>query len=75
MSRRTNFIIDDENWQHLNTVPRGERSRWVNKALAEYRRTECQRRAARNMDAMSRSLPAIDGHAEDWIREDRERDG
>jgi hypothetical protein len=75
MSHRVNFIINDDNWQHLSAVPRGERSRWVNQALAEYRRVQNRRAAADRMDAISRSLPAVVGHADDWVRGDRERDG
>lgn len=75
MSHRANFIIDEDNWRHLSAVPRGERSRWVNEALAEYRRIQKRRTAASDMDVMSQLLPRVAGHAEDWVSADRQRDG
>lgn len=72
MSHRVNVIIDEANWHYLSVVPRGERSRLVNDALAEYCRMQKRRRAAMEMDRLSRDLPAVEGTSEDWVRADRD---
>ncbi len=72
MSQRVNIIISDDNWQHLSAVPKGERSRVVNQALAEQRRMEKRRQAAQRMDALSKTLPPYEGSAEQWVRADRD---
>ncbi len=72
MSHRVNFIIDDANWHYLSAVPRGERSRLVNQALAEYHRVQTRRQAAHDMDRLSRELPEVEGSSEIWVRTDRD---
>lgn len=72
MTQRVNVIISDENWRHLSAVPKGERSRLVNKAIAEYHRMQRRREAARRMDELSENLPNVAGSAEQWVRADRD---
>lgn len=72
MSQRVNFIISDDNWQHLSAVPKGERSRVVNEALAEQRSIEKRKRAARELYELSHGLPPVAGSAEEWVRADRD---
>jgi len=75
MSHRMNFMIDEDNWQHLSHVPRGERSRWVNAALANYRQERRRSEAAREMDVFAESLSSVEGTSVDWVRAERRRDG
>jgi len=72
MAHRANFILEDEVWDGLQAVPKGERSRFVNRAvdheLAAFRR----RQAVAHLDKIRARMTPVAGHAEDWIREDRE---
>ncbi len=74
MARRVNIMLDDAVWEVLKRVPRGERSRVVNAAIAEWLRGRKRMEAARRMDALRKEMPTV--ATEDlvaWIRADRER--
>jgi len=71
VTHRANFILEDEVWDGLQAVPRGERSRFVNRAvdheLAAFRR----RQAVAHLDKIRARMTPLAGNAEDWVREDR----
>ena len=72
MSHRLNIVLSDATWAALQTVPKGERSRIIDSALA--REFERQRRqgAIARMDALRETMSPVAGSSEEWIREDRE---
>jgi len=74
MSRRINVMVDDDNWDMLEQVPSGERSRTINDALRLWV-TRCQRRdAVAQMEALRAQLPKVStAEVVRWVREDREQ--
>jgi len=72
MSHRANFILEDEIWDGLQAVPRGERSRFVNLAVNHELAAFHRRQAVVHLDRIRARMTPVAGHAEDWIREDRE---
>lgn len=74
MARRVNVMIDDEAWGILEKLPRGERSRAVNRAILEWAHARKRRDAALRMDAIAEELPAVSTREiVRWLRADRER--
>jgi hypothetical protein len=74
MAHRVNFMLNDSVWQALKQVGKGERSKVVNNAIAEWFKKHNRLAAARKMDALRATMPAVS--AKDtaaWIRADRER--
>lgn len=75
MAHRVNVMIDDEIWKEFQKVPSGERSRVVNRAIADWIKNRRRRSAARSMDALRAAMPAVSSsEIVTWLREDRERD-
>ena len=72
MGHRVNVMLDDEIWESLQQLPKGERSRLVNEALRDLLLRRQRRRAAKDMDALRNSIPPIPGSTEEWVREDRD---
>lgn len=72
MSVRANVIFDDQVWAELQQQPRGERSRVVNEAVAEWLQRRRVKAAAERIRAIRERSPRFPGRAEDWIREDRD---
>ncbi len=72
MGRRINIMLDEENWEQLQAVPAGERSRLINESLSQ---ELLRRRRLAAIAAMDR-LRATGNHcgvsSEDLIRQDRE---
>jgi hypothetical protein len=54
---RVNFMIDPHVWSDLESIPRGERSRVVNEALADWLKADRRRRAAKRMDQLREKTP------------------
>lgn len=52
MPMRTNIILDEQNWTELQKLPRGERSRVINAALADWMRRRDRARALAEIDGM-----------------------
>ena len=74
MAHRVNVVIDDEVWEIVGRIPKGERSRAVNTALLEWAVRRRRRAAAAEMDRIRPTLPAVDPETlTSWIREDRDR--
>ena len=76
MVHRVNILFDEQVWEALQRVPKGERSRLVNRAVTEWFRARKRVEAARRMDELSRQLaPVSTEQVVRWVREDRERRG
>lgn len=74
MAHRINILIDDTVWPDLAGVPKGERSRVVNHALAEWFQVRRRERAARQMDMLRSQMPQVSTEEiVSWVREDRDR--
>lgn len=71
MTHRVNVMLDDDVWQQMQKLPRGERSRLLNRAVRSYLRQQQREQAARAMDEVRESSEPLPGSAEQWIREDR----
>ena len=59
MSHRVNFVLKDEIWDALQTVPKGERSAVVNEALARWIELRRRREAASEIDHLRGSLSPV----------------
>ncbi|HLQ26241.1 MAG TPA: hypothetical protein VK138_10225 [Acidiferrobacterales bacterium] len=74
MAHRVNFMLEDSVWQALKQVDKGERSKVVNNAIAEWLKKHKRLSAARKMDALRATMPAVSTKdIVTWVREDRER--
>ena len=74
MARRINIMIDEDTWRVLGEIPAGARSRAINEALRAWVQRHRRADAARELDALSATLPTASGaEVAEWIREDRER--
>ena len=58
MSKRINIAIDEDNWQILDEMAAGERSRVVNLAMREWAVRRNRVDACREMDELHRVLPS-----------------
>lgn len=75
MSKRINIMIDDDTWRILGKIPAGVRSRAINDALRAWVQRRRRIDAARELDALRASLPAVTTvEVAEWIRADRDRE-
>lgn len=76
MSHRVNVILEDQVWESLQELPRGERSRFISRAIEERILREKRVKAAAEMDKIRQNLPPLDDSIDivDMIRQDRSRD-
>ena len=74
MSHRINVILDDEVWGSLSQLPKGERSRLINNAIARELLHQQRRRAMEEMDRLRNTPRLTKETAEELVRRDRERD-
>jgi hypothetical protein len=74
MSHRINVILDDEVWRSLSQLPKGERSRLINNAIARELLRQQRRRAMEEMDRLRKTPRLTKETAEELVRRDRERD-
>jgi hypothetical protein len=72
MSVRTNIVFDDAVWEALQQTPRGERSRVVNDAVADWLRRQRRMQASDRIAQRRQRGDGIGVSAEQLIREDRE---
>jgi chromatin segregation and condensation protein Rec8/ScpA/Scc1 (kleisin family) len=76
MSHRVNVLLEDDAWALLRSVPQGERSRVVNRALAEWFRLRRRALAARDMDRLRQAAPFVsEREILELLRAERERGG
>jgi predicted CopG family antitoxin len=74
MAHRVNFMLEDSVWQALKQIGKGERSKVVNNAIAEWLKKHKRHGAARKMDILRATMPAVSTEEiVTWVREDRER--
>lgn len=71
MSVRANIILDQQNWSELQQFPRGERSRVVNAALADWLRRRDRRDAIETMDKIRAKDRGSRRSAESLLQKDR----
>lgn len=74
MSHRINVILDDEVWESLGQLPKGERSRLINIAVARELLRQQRERAMTKMDRLRKTPRLIKETTEELVRRDRERD-
>jgi hypothetical protein len=73
MSNRVNIVLDDEVWESLQLVPKGERSKVINQALSAWIVRSRRSSAIQRMDELRSKMKPVRGSAEQWMREDRRR--
>lgn len=66
---RTRLVLSEETYTCLQQIPKVERSKLVDAAIAEALR----RRAAERMDARRSAASPIPGNSAEWVRHERER--
>lgn len=72
MSHRVNILLEDDVWTALRSLPRGERSRAVNKALARWFALQGRRGAVERLKQRRSTLQPVPGTSEEWVRADRD---
>ncbi|MCI0536337.1 MAG: hypothetical protein L0Z50_14040 [Verrucomicrobiales bacterium] len=73
MSHRINVLIDDQLWEDLRQIPKGERSRLINESLAERLKQKKRERLLEEMQATARSAKPAGGDAVTLLRRRRYR--
>lgn len=66
------MILEDEVWAALAMLRQGERSRFVNRAIAKELLRTRREEAVRELERLRSRLPRLEGDAEQWIREERD---
>jgi hypothetical protein len=72
MAHRVNVVLDDEAWGRLQSVPRGDRSRFVSEAVRQAALRRRRTAALADLDVIRSEVDKPEGCAEDWIRADRD---
>lgn len=72
MSHRVNILLEDSVWTALHSLPKGERSRAVNQALARWFALQHRRNATERLKQRRNSLQPLPGTSEEWVRQDRD---
>ena len=72
MAHRVNVMLDDEIWNDVQKMPKGERSRLINRAIRDYLLHQQRHEAMRRMDELRARTKAVAGSTEEWVREDRD---
>ena len=72
MGHRVNMMLDDEAWEIIQNIERGQRSRFVSEAVKQAVLLRRRRQAMERLDALRETLTHPGGSAEQWVREDRE---
>jgi len=73
MSHRINVLIDDQLWEDLRHIPRGERSRLINESLAERLKQKKRERLLEEMQAATCSAKPAEEDAVMLLRRQRYR--
>lgn len=75
MSRRVNIMVDEQIWQSLQEMPKGERSRFINVAIKDRLLAKRRKTAANKMDELRNNLKPIKGNIDvlELLRQDRMR--
>ncbi len=72
MAHRVDVVLDDEVWERLRSIPRGDRSRFVSDAVRQAAQRRRRRAAVADLEALAPTLREPAGTAEDWIRAHRD---
>jgi hypothetical protein len=72
MSHRINVMLDDEVWESLSQLPKGERSRVINQALQETLLHQRREEAFARIEELRKQMEPLGISAEEWIRRDRD---
>lgn len=72
MAHRVNFMLDNNVWDELQAIPKGERSKLVNHAVGNELQAYKRKKAAITMDNIRAEMSPVDGASEAWIRQDRD---
>jgi len=75
MSHRINVLVNDDVWESLQKLPKGERSRFINQAVDERFLREKRENAMAEMDSLRRQLPPLNSDIDvlETLRQDRTR--
>jgi post-segregation antitoxin (ccd killing protein) len=73
MSHRINVLIDDQLWEDLRQIPKGERSRLINESLAERLKQKKRERLLEEMQATAKSAEPSGEDAVTLLRRQRYR--
>lgn len=72
MSHRIQITLENQAWEILQTIPKGERSNLLKQAVSDELIRRRRRQAMEEMDALRSKLKPLPGCAEQWIREERD---
>jgi len=72
MPQRVNVMLDDRAWEVIRSLPRGQRSRFISRAIVDVATLENRREAAKRLAELRRRMPAPPKTAEEMVRELRE---
>ena len=72
MSHRINVMLDDEVWESLSQLPKGERSRVINQALQETLLRQRREEAFARIEELRKQMEPLGMSAEEWIRQGRD---
>jgi metal-responsive CopG/Arc/MetJ family transcriptional regulator len=72
MSHRVNVIFDDNVWEQLEEIPKGERSKLINEAVSETLLRRKRQEAFDRIRARAAGKEKLPGTTEEWVREDRD---
>lgn len=72
MSHRIQITLEDQIWKFLQTLPKGERSQLLKKAVSNELIRRHRREVANEMDELRKTLKPLSGNSEQWLREERD---
>ncbi len=72
MSHRINVMLDDEVWESLSQLPKGERSRVINQSLQETLLRQRREKAFARIEELRKEMEPLGMSTQEWIRRDRD---
>jgi hypothetical protein len=72
MAHRINVMLEDDAWQVVSSLPRGQRSRFISRAVIARAGVEQRRSAAERLATLRRGMPAPPMSAEEMVRKLRD---
>lgn len=72
MAHRVNVMLNDEAWQVIRSLPRGQRSRFISRAVVNAASLDQRRDAAERLAGLRRGMEAPPKSAEELVRELRD---
>ncbi len=73
MSHRVNILLQDENWETFQSIPKGKRSTVVNALLRDWSLRQQRGHAFKEIEKITKTMKHLPGSAEEWIRRDRDQ--